>query len=142
MYGENARELRDALAMLLRHHRITQRLGGPGTWTVPESTTIADRRSLGEQIRVYRQGVLVWCLEALVAANPWLTLEGGGPRRRDPEVEFHRRLGHPSMRLRLGCLHSASSPFRRSSSSSICGVGRLALRRWVSTTSAQTSDSD
>jgi hypothetical protein len=92
MYGENAGELRDALAMLLRHHRITQRLGGPGIWTVPESTTIADRRSLGAQIRVYRQGVLVWCLEALVAANPWLTLEGGGPRPHDPEVEFHRRL--------------------------------------------------
>jgi hypothetical protein len=94
MYGENAGELRDALATLLRQHRITQRLGGPGTWTAPESTTIKDRASLGEQIRTYRHGVLVWCLEALVAANPWLTLEGAGPRPHDPAAELHRRLRH------------------------------------------------
>jgi hypothetical protein len=94
MYGENAGELRDALAELLRQHRITQRLGGPGSWTVPESTTVEDRSSLGERIRVYRQGVFVWCLEALVAANPWLTLEGAGPRPHDPAAELHRRLRH------------------------------------------------
>jgi hypothetical protein len=94
MYGEYAGELRDALAELLRHHRITQRLGGPGSWTVPESTTVEDRRYLGEQIRMYRQGVLVWCLEALVGANPWLTLEGAGPRPHDRAAELHRRLRH------------------------------------------------
>jgi hypothetical protein len=61
---------------------------------VPESTTIEDRGCVGEQIRTYRHGVLVWCLGALVAANPWLALEGAGPRPRDTAAELHRRLRH------------------------------------------------
>ena len=50
MYGENGGLLRAELATLLRQHRIQQRLGGPGTHTVPESTTAEERKALGQRI--------------------------------------------------------------------------------------------
>ncbi len=69
MYGENGGHLRDAMGALLREHRIQQRLGGRGTHTVPETTTVAEREELGQQIRRYRECVLTWSLQAVRAAN-------------------------------------------------------------------------
>lgn len=91
MYGENSALLRTELATLLRQHRIQQRLGGPGTHTVPESTTAAERKALGEQIGRYRHTVLVWCLQAVRATNPHITLEGTIGRR-GPAAELGYRL--------------------------------------------------
>jgi hypothetical protein len=76
MYGENSAQLRDALGVLLRQHRIQQRLGGKGTHTVPETTSAEEREALGRQIRRYRQCVLAWCLEAISAADPDRHLAG------------------------------------------------------------------
>jgi hypothetical protein len=70
MYGENGGLMRAELSALLRQHRIQQRIGGEGSYTVPASTTADQRRQLGEQIRRYRQGVLVWCHQATIAAAP------------------------------------------------------------------------
>lgn len=84
MYGDNSGLLRDSLSELLTHHRIQQRIGGAGQHTVPESTTVEERRDIGEQIARYRHAVLVWAHQALRAANPGINLEGmpgytGGP---------------------------------------------------------------
>ena len=70
MYGENAGQLRAELTVLLRQHRIQQRLGGPGSHTIPETTTTEERQRLGEQIARYRQAVLAWCHQAVYAAGP------------------------------------------------------------------------
>jgi hypothetical protein len=43
MYGENSGQLRHALGVLAREHRIQQRLGGKGTHTLPETTTVEER---------------------------------------------------------------------------------------------------
>lgn len=91
MYGENAGTLRAELTTLLRQHRIQQRLGGPGTHTVPETTTLEERGVLGGQIGRYRHAVLVWCLQAARAANP-LNLEGTSGRTRGPAEDFRYRL--------------------------------------------------
>jgi hypothetical protein len=69
-YGENSGVIRDELAALLRHHRIQQRMGGPGIHTVPESTTLAEREQMGRQIRHYRYATLQWCRQALEAVRP------------------------------------------------------------------------
>jgi hypothetical protein len=92
MYGQNSGQLRDALGILLRQHRIQQRLGGKGTHTVPETTTAAEREDLGRQIRRYRQCVLTWCLEAVNATD--LRLDAGGITRgsRGPAEELGYRL--------------------------------------------------
>src|SRR3954464_2260201 len=72
MYGENGGLMRAELSALLRQHRIQQRIGGEGISTVAATTTTttAQRRQLGELIRRYRQGVLVWCHQAAIAAAP------------------------------------------------------------------------
>src|SRR3954452_11865971 len=70
MYGENGGLMRAELSALLRQHRIQQRIGGEGIYTVAASTTADQRRQIGEQVRRYRQGVLVWCHQATVAAAP------------------------------------------------------------------------
>ena len=70
MYGENGGLMRAELSALLRQHRIQQRIGGKGTYTVAASTTADQRRQIGELIRRYRQGVLVWCHQATIAAAP------------------------------------------------------------------------
>src|SRR4051794_4451681 len=72
MYGENGGLMRAELSALLRQHRIQQRIGGEGISTVAATTTTTtdQRRQLGELIRRYRQGVLVWCHQATVAAAP------------------------------------------------------------------------
>jgi hypothetical protein len=92
MYGENSGQLRDAVGVLLREHRIQQRLGGKGIHTVPENTTEAEREELGKQIRRYRQSVLTWCLQAVRAANPSIDLDGTTGRSRGPAEELHCRL--------------------------------------------------
>lgn len=92
MYGENSGEIRAELAVLLRHHRIQQRLGGKGSYTVPESTTVDEREDLGRQIARYRQGILLWCVQASRAANPHSILERDRNRSHGPSQEFHHRL--------------------------------------------------
>ena len=92
MYGENAGNLRTELTTLLRQHRIQQRLGGKGLHTVPETTTLEERDELGQQIARYRHGVLVWCLQAVRAANPRINLEGTGSQSRGLAQELHYRL--------------------------------------------------
>ena len=92
MYGENAGNLRTELTTLLRQHRIQQRLGGNGLHTVAETTTVEERNELGQQIARYRHGVLVWCLQAVRAANPRINLEGTSGRSRGLAQELHYRL--------------------------------------------------
>jgi len=57
MYGENTRLLRDSLRELLTQHRIQQRIGGAGLHTVPETTSVTERREIGGQIGRYRHAV-------------------------------------------------------------------------------------
>jgi len=92
MYGENSGHLRDAMGALLREHRIQQRLGGKGTHTVPETTTVAEREELGRQIRRYRECVLTWSLQAVRSANPRADLGGTTVRSRGPAEELRFRL--------------------------------------------------
>jgi hypothetical protein len=70
MYGENGGLMRAELSALLRQHRIQQRIGGEGIYTVAATTTADQRRQIGELIRRYRQGVLAWCHQAAIAAAP------------------------------------------------------------------------
>ena len=70
MYGENGHLLRAELSSLLRQHRIQLRIGGPGTHTVPVTTTGEERAQIGEQVRRYRQSALTWCLQATIAVGP------------------------------------------------------------------------
>jgi len=69
MYGEHGHLLRAELSSLLKQHRIQLRIGGPGTHTVPVTTTEEERVQIGEQVRRYRQSALVWCLQATVAVG-------------------------------------------------------------------------
>lgn len=93
-YGENSHQLRAHLATLLRQHRIQHRLGGPGLRTVPATTTEEQRRELGEQIRRYRQAVLVWCLQAATAAHPPSEPTRITGPSRGPVEELRYRLTH------------------------------------------------
>lgn len=90
-YGENGTQIRAGLSGLLRQHRIQHRLGGRGTHTLPETTTVEQRREMGERIRRYRAGALMWCLQAVEAANPRINLETFDRARR-PAAELHHRL--------------------------------------------------
>ncbi len=80
-YGETTSELRGAMTELLRRHRILQPLGGPGMHTVPESTTVEERRAMGEEIQRFRRATLVWCHQAVEASAPKFiaTLDDRGP---------------------------------------------------------------
>jgi hypothetical protein len=91
-YGENGSQLRSEMTTLLRQHRIQQRLGGPGIHTVPESTTAEQRELLGDQIQRYRYATLAWCLHAVVAANPRISLDRTSERSRGPAEELRYRL--------------------------------------------------
>jgi hypothetical protein len=73
MYGETGAAMREALAELLRQHRVQQRLGGTPT----------ERAELGAQIRQYRQSVLVWCSQALESVSP-LTFSNQTPAQPNP----------------------------------------------------------
>ena len=81
-YGANGGQLRDALATLLRQHRIQQRLGGAGSHTIPETTTVEERAALGALIARYRHAVLVHCRTSVTAVNP-----------NTPNVRAHPRTG-------------------------------------------------
>ena len=119
MYGENSGLLRDALRELLTQHRIQQRIGGAGLHTVPETTTVEERKEIGKQIGRYRHAVLVWCHQAMRAANPRINLEGTSGRTRGPAEELRYRLEATITRLRDdaadtgGAGHRTSVPARR-----------------------------
>ena len=91
-YGENSNRLRAELTSLLRQHRIQQRLGGPGSYTVPESTTAEQREVLGQQIQRYRDAALAWCLQAVAAANPRFNPELTTERSGGPAAGLRYRL--------------------------------------------------
>lgn len=98
MYGETTGLLRQALSELLRHHRIQHRIGGPGLHTVPETTTAAERGEIGEQIGRYRHAALVWCAQAMRAADPRTVVTNGADsfasthHARPPDDELRVRL--------------------------------------------------
>ena len=118
MYGENSAALRTHLADLLRQHRIQQRIGGKGTHTVPETTTVAEREQIGQLIQNYRYGVLTWCLQVVTAASPNLDPFTPGSRSRGQyrhptsTVEFHRQLNRTVNRstARLPSLAELTTP--------------------------------
>ena len=60
MYGTNSRQLREELTSLLRQHRIQQRLGGPGSHSIPATTTPEQREQLGAQLQRFRYATLAW----------------------------------------------------------------------------------
>lgn len=67
MYGETGDLMRTELAALLRQHRILHRLGD----RTPSATGAAsEREAAGIVIQQYRQTVLSWCTEAVMAAKP------------------------------------------------------------------------
>lgn len=89
-YGENSAVIRVELSTLLRQHRIQPRIGGPGTHTVPVTTTVTEREEIGAQIRRFRHVVLTWAALAVEATHP-----GFIPTRssaRDPVDELRYRL--------------------------------------------------
>ena len=92
MYAENGGHLRAKLSTLLRQHRVQQRLGGAGSHSIPETTSVDERRLLGEQIGRYRHSGLVWCVQAVRAANPRMNLQGTSTRTRGPAEELRYRL--------------------------------------------------
>lgn len=92
MYAENGGHLRAELSTLLRQHRVQQRLGGAGSHSIPETTSVEERRLLGEQIGRYRHSALVWCVQAVRAANPRMNLLGTSTRTRGPAEELRYRL--------------------------------------------------
>jgi hypothetical protein len=90
MYGTNGRQLREELATLLRQHRIQQRLGGPGSQSIPVTTTPEQREEFGQLIQRYRYAALAWCLHAVVTADSRPGLESMSSR--GPGEELRLRL--------------------------------------------------
>ena len=90
-YGDVASRLRETMTWLLERRRITQQLGGPGSFRIPVTTTEADRSVLGEEIQRYRAAVLTFCLEAVRAATPTADL-AGKERLRDPAIALRYQL--------------------------------------------------
>jgi hypothetical protein len=88
MYGTNGRQLREELTTLLRQHRIQQRLGGPGSHSIPATTTPEQREEFGQLIQRYRYAALAWCLHAVVAADPRPGLESTSSRGPAEELRF------------------------------------------------------
>lgn len=67
MYGETGDLMRSELAALLRQHRILHRLGDHS----PEAAeTRRSRETAGMVIQQYRQTILSWCSDAVLAAKP------------------------------------------------------------------------
>ncbi|WP_121258644.1 hypothetical protein [Nocardioides ferulae] len=92
MYAENGGRLRAEFSILLRQHRVQQRLGGAGSHTIKETTTVDERVLLGEQIGRYRHSALAWCLQAVRAANPHMHRDGPSTGRSGPARELRHRL--------------------------------------------------
>jgi hypothetical protein len=97
-YGDVASRLRETMTWLLERRRITQQLGGPGSFRIPVTTTEADRSVLGEEIQRYRAAVLTYCVEAVRAVTPTADLDGKD-RLRDPAValRYQLELAHRAM---------------------------------------------
>jgi hypothetical protein len=76
---------------LLERRRITQQLGGPGSFRVPVTTTEADRSVMGAEIQRYRAAVLAYCVEAVRAVTPTANL-ASKDRLRDPAVALRYQL--------------------------------------------------
>ncbi len=92
-YGENAGTIRHELATLLRQHRIQQRLGGPGSHTIPVTTTAEERAEVGRLIQRYRMSILKWCENAVTSASPKLDLSSDSRRRLEtPDIQLLRYL--------------------------------------------------
>lgn len=69
-YGENGGAIRAGMTALLHQHRVQEYIARvPGRVT---SGTAKHRDQYGALVRRYRQGVLVWCHQATVAADPYL----------------------------------------------------------------------
>lgn len=69
-YGENGGVIRAGLTTLLRQHRVQQQFRGNRR---PTTSRANERREeYVAQIHRYRQGVLTWCRQAVVAADPYL----------------------------------------------------------------------
>jgi hypothetical protein len=66
MYGESGELMRIELAALLRQHRILQRLSRH----VTSSRAVQEREVAGDAIQQYRQTILRWCADAVMAAKP------------------------------------------------------------------------
>lgn len=92
MYGPNGGQLRDAMATLLRQHRVQQRLGGAGLHSLPQTTTAEERKESGVLIMRYRRAVLIHCRTAVAAVNPSSPLGGTSVRSRNPAQELRYRL--------------------------------------------------
>lgn len=67
MYGETGDLMRTELAALLRQHRILHRLDGPEP---ADPGAVPEREFAGVVIQRYRQTILEWCTEAVLAAKP------------------------------------------------------------------------
>ncbi|MEP9382880.1 hypothetical protein [Nocardioides sp. KR10-350] len=67
MYGETGDLMRTELAALLRQHRILHRLG---EHSPAAADAVADREAAGIAMQQYRQTILSWCAEAVMAAKP------------------------------------------------------------------------
>ncbi len=118
MYGENGHLLRAELSSLLRQHRIQLRIGGPGTHTVPVTTTEEERTQIGEQVRRYRQSALVWCLQATIAVAP------RAESRLSPTATNPFRLP-PAQHGGLASLHKALDHAVRVSTARLPGMAEL-----------------
>jgi hypothetical protein len=90
-YGDVASRLRERMIWLLERRRITQQLGGPGSFRVPVTTTEDDRLAMGEEMQRYRAAVLTYCLEAVRAVTPTADIQGK-ERLRDPAVALRHQL--------------------------------------------------
>ena len=111
-YGDTTSELRQVMTELLRRHRILQPLGGPGIHTVPESTTLEERREMGTQIQRFRHATLLWCHQAVGAVAPKFAPPGTSSRPRGPAEELRRRLGQTidSMTVALPGIEELTTP--------------------------------
>jgi hypothetical protein len=118
MYGENGNLLRTELSALLKQHRIQLRIGGPGTHTVPVTTTGEERTQIGEQVRRYRQSALVWCLQATIAVAP------RAESRLSPRATNPFRLP-PAQHGGLTSLHQALDHTVRASTAPLPGMAEL-----------------
>ncbi len=92
-YGDTTSDLRQVVTELLRRHRILQPLGGPGIHTAPVTTTVEERREMGQEIQRFRHASLLWCHQAAFASTPKFTLVDKTARSRGPAEEFRYRLG-------------------------------------------------
>lgn len=92
MYGQNTDVLRESLRELLTLHRIQHRIGGAGPPSVRATTTVEERRLIGEQIARYRHSVLTWCHQGLYAANPHIDYQELTRRTRGPAKDLRHRI--------------------------------------------------